>query len=321
MAEGRYRFERLALGEYLIQAFASSAQLASEPRAVTLGPGKSETIDLRLRLTARTDRIVVTATAAPETMVEAGKAMDTLDRASLDARNEILVGEALRLVPGLRVQQLGGPGSFTRIQMRGLRAADTGILIDGMRIRDAAAVQGDATAYLGDLQLVDAERIEVLRGLGSAVYGSNATAGVVNIVTDQGGGPLRGEIAGEGGGLGLGRGSARIGGGALNDRLNYSAGAAHLNVNGGIDGIENVRELLRAGLPAVAPNSVVIAVRPALQRFQHHRRELHPAGWARGKPAAERDNSGHRSPSRPNAFGRPRQALLMGQRHVRPELL
>lgn len=241
MAEGRYLFERLARGEYLIQAFASSAQLASEPRAVTLGHGKSETIDLHLRLTARTDRIVVTATAAPETMVEAGKAMDTLDRASLDARNEILVGEALRLVPGLRVQQLGGPGSFTRIQMRGLRAADTGILIDGMRIRDAAAVQGDATAYLGDLQLVDAERIEVLRGLGSAVYGSNATAGVVNIVTDQGGGPLRGEISGEGGGLGLGRGAARIGGGALNDRLNYSAGAAHLNVNGGIDGIENVR--------------------------------------------------------------------------------
>jgi iron complex outermembrane receptor protein len=239
--EGRYRFEHASAGEFLIQASAAEAQLASEAVSVAVREGEKKEIELKLRLAPRSDRVAVTATASPETVASAGKALDTLERADFEARNEISVVEALRVVPGLRVQQLGGPGSFARIQMRGLRAADTGLLIDGMRMRDAAAVQGDATAYLGDLLLVDAERIEVLRGLGSAVYGTNATAGVVNIVTDQGGGPLRGEISGEGGSLGLARGAARLAGGALNNRLNFSGGVAHLNVNGGIDGVENVR--------------------------------------------------------------------------------
>lgn len=239
--EGRYRFAEVAPGEYLLQAQSAAGRLASEAVVARVAQGELAVLDLRLRLTARADRVVVTAAAGPETMFAAGKALDSLERADFDARNETQVVEALRLVPGLRVQQLGGPGSFTRIQMRGLRAADTGLLIDGMRIRDAAAVQGDSTAYLGDLQLVDIERIEVLRGLGSAVYGTNATAGVINIVTDPGGGLLHGEISGEGGGLGLGRAAARMAGGLWKDRLNYSVGVAHLNVNGGIDGAENVR--------------------------------------------------------------------------------
>ena len=239
-ADGLYRFERLAEGEYLIQAQAAAGQLTAEPTMVEAGKTAAP-VDLRLRVTARADRVTVTAAATPESLSAAGKTLDVLDRDTLEARNEITLIESLRFVPGLRIQQLGGPGSFSRIQTRGLRAADTGLLVDGMRFRDAAAVQGDATGYLGDLQLIGSERIEVLRGLGSAIYGSNATAGVINIVTDQGGGPLRGEIAGEGGGLGLGRGSARLAGGALGNRLNYSGGAAHLNVNGGVDGVENVR--------------------------------------------------------------------------------
>ncbi len=79
-----------------------------------------------------------------------------------------------------------------------------------------------------------------LRGLGSSIYGTNATAGVINMVTDQGGGPVRGELSGEGGGLGLFRGLARISGGLKNDRLQYSAGLANLNVNGGVDGVETL---------------------------------------------------------------------------------
>jgi outer membrane receptor protein involved in Fe transport len=125
--------------------------------------------------------------------------------------------------------------------MRGLRAADTGVLIDGMRLRDPASVQGDATAFLGDLQLIQTDRVEILRGLGSSIYGTNSTAGVLNLVTDSGGGRTRGEIGGEGGGLGLARGLARVAGEAAQSRVHYSAGVAHLNVNGGVDGVESVR--------------------------------------------------------------------------------
>lgn len=238
--QGRYSFERVPAGEFLLEARTDGLDQAS-PVVVRLSGRRAQVQDLKLAMGGLRARVQVTATVTPQSTVESGKALDVVDAAELERRGEITFTEAVRLVPGLRVQQLGGPGSFTRIQMRGLRAADTGVLIDGVPMRDAASVQGDATAYLGDLQLVDTDRIEVLRGLGSSIYGTNATAGVINIVTDQGGGRTHGEVSGEGGGLGLMRGLARVAGGVKNNRLQYSAGVAHLNVNGGVDGVESVR--------------------------------------------------------------------------------
>lgn len=246
-AQGQFLFERLPAADYLVEARTSSLDQAS-PVSIRIGPGQDARLDLTLEVRGLTTRVFVTAAATPLSTTGAGKAMDAIGQAELERRQEITVAEAVRLVPGLRVQQLGGPGSFTRIQIRGLRAADTGILIDGMRLRDPASVQGDATAFLGDLQLVDTERIEILRGLGSSIYGTNATAGVLNLVTDPGGGRLRGEIGGEGGGLGLARGLARLAGGFGGGRLQYSAGLAHMNLHGGVDGIEHVRNSSTQGL-------------------------------------------------------------------------
>ena len=89
--------------------------------------------------------------------------------------------------------------------------------------------------------LVDTERIEVLRGTGSSIYGSNAIGGVVNLVTDEGGGPLHGELRAEGGGLGTIRGLARLAGGALDGKVNFSTGLQHLNVTRGVDGDDRYR--------------------------------------------------------------------------------
>ena len=147
----------------------------------------------------------------------------------MDERDEAAIGESLRTVPGLRVQQLGGPGSFTSIKTRGLRNEDTAVLIDGLRFRDAAAPQGDASGFLEDLIVTDVSRVEVLRGSGSSLYGSNAIGGVINLVTDEGGGPLHGNLLAEGGGLGMFRGRAQLAGGSLNDTLVYAV-AFHINV-------------------------------------------------------------------------------------------
>jgi iron complex outermembrane receptor protein len=246
-AQGRFRFERLAPGEYLIEARTETLDQAS-PVTVKAEPGRVAEVELKLDIRGLAAQVEVTTSATPQSTIEAGKALDIIDANMMERRAEILLAEAVRLTPGLRVQQLGGPGSFTRIQMRGLRAADTGVLIDGMRLRDPASVQGDATAFLGDMQLIQTERVEILRGLGSSVYGTNATAGVLNLVTGSGGGRTRGEIGGEGGGLGLARGLAKIAGEAASSRLQYSAGLAHLNVNGGVDGVESVRNSSGQGL-------------------------------------------------------------------------
>lgn len=237
-ADGTYRFERLPAGEYLVEARTAGLD---QVNPVLARVPMADALDLRLEVERLTTQVQITASATPLFADEAAKAMDVFDAEALERRAEITLSEALRVAPGLRVQQLGGPGSFVRILTRGLRAYDTSLTIDGMRFRDAGAVQADAAAFLGDLLLVNSDRVEVLRGTGSSLYGSNALGGVINMVTDQGGGRLRGEISGEGGGLGLGRGLARVSGGLRENAVQYSAGLAHLNVNGGVDGIETVR--------------------------------------------------------------------------------
>src|SRR5262249_53862306 len=140
-----------------------------------------------------------------------------------------------RTVPGLRIQQLGGPGTLTQIRMRGLRDSDTAILVDGLRLRDASSIQGDATSLIEELFTVNSDRLEVLRGSGSSLYGTNAIGGIINVISDQGGAPTHGQVQIEGGQLGLFRGLAKLAGGFDQNRFVYSGGLSLLNVSDGVN--------------------------------------------------------------------------------------
>ncbi|MDT5293630.1 MAG: vitamin transporter [Acidobacteriota bacterium] len=240
-AEGAYRFERLAPGEYLVEAEAAGfAQ--SGAQAVAVARDAQTALDVRLEVAGVSTEVVVTAADAPQTVDEVSKAVTVVSRREIEERDEATVAEALRTVPGLRVQQLGGPGSLVSIKTRGLRSQDTSVLIDGLRFRDPAAPQSDATSFLSDFTVTDAGRVEVLRGSGSSLYGTNAVGGVVNIVTDEGGGPFHGQLFAEGGGLGFARGRAQFAGSAGEaDRVIYSAALSHLNVARGVDGDDAAR--------------------------------------------------------------------------------
>jgi len=237
---GTYRFERLAPGEYLLEAQAEGFASASAQR-VFVERGQAATLDIPLELSGVRSTVVVTASDTPQSVDEVSKAVTVVDQQEIDERDESAIAESLRTVPGLRVQQLGGPGSFTSIKTRGLRNEDTAVLIDGLRFRDAAAPQGDASGFLEDLIVTDVSRVEVLRGSGSSLYGSNAIGGVINLVTDEGGGPLHGNLLAEGGGLGMFRGRAQVAGGAHSNSIVYSAGFSHLNVTRGVDGQDKAR--------------------------------------------------------------------------------
>jgi iron complex outermembrane receptor protein len=239
-ATGQFEFSALPPGQYLLTARAAGFS-SPQPLEVTLASGAAETHDIALELARVSAQVQVTATASAQSAEEQGKAIDIVDASEISDRAEFAVAEAIRNLPGIRIRQLGGPGSLTRISTRGLRAFDTAVLIDGFRFRDPASPQGEATAFIGDLMLVNSDRIEVLRGSGSSLYGTHADGGVVNLVTDAGGGRTHGEIAVDGGGLGLVRGLARIGGGLLRDRVSYSAGIGHLNVTDGVDGDDRYR--------------------------------------------------------------------------------
>lgn len=237
---GDFVFSGLPAGDYLLTA--ESAGFASTgPVSVTAREGAAEPVTLLLALGRVSQRVVVTASSTPLSVDANAKAVDIVDYADMRNRGEFSITEALRQIPGMRVQQLGGPGAFARLHTRGLRAADTAVLIDGFRLRDAASPQGDATGFLSDLLVINPARVEVLRGTGSSLYGSHAVAGVVHVVTDSGGGPLHGEISSEGGGLGMFRGLVRASGGALKERLQFSAGLGHLNVTRGVDGDDRAR--------------------------------------------------------------------------------
>lgn len=250
---GQYRVEWLAAGDYLVQADAGGLAVTAA-RPLTIGADAAH-LDLTLGLSGVHTEIVVTATGAAQASDEVAKSVDTLPAAGLDRRALLSATEALRFTPGTRVQTLGGPGAFTRIMTRGLRPQDTAITIDGLRFRDAATTQGDATPFLENLFLVDSERIEVLRGTGSSIYGSNAIGGVVNMVTNTGGGPLHGELRAEGGGLGMMRGVARMSGGTRTGLVNYSVGLQHLNVLRGVDGDDRYRNQTVQGMVQVRPRN------------------------------------------------------------------
>ncbi|MDQ3907168.1 MAG: TonB-dependent receptor, partial [Acidobacteriota bacterium] len=136
---------------------------------------------------------------------------------------------------------------FFSIKTRGLRNQDTAILLDGLRLRDPSATQGDFSGYLSDIDIVNLDRVEVLRGSGSSLYGTNAIGGVVNLVTEEGGGPARGELLAEGGSLGFFRGRARLAGGTRSNRISYSLGASHRNVARGVDGDDAARNTSAQG--------------------------------------------------------------------------
>lgn len=239
-ASGQYRFAALPSGEYLIEAQADGFG-GSSAQPVQIAAGSTAELELVLNLARVSTKVQVTAANVAQSVDEQSKALDVVDAEQVERRAEYSVSEALRTVPGLRVQQLGGPGSLVNVLTRGLRAHDTSFLIDGFRLRDAASPQGDAAAFISDLLLTNTDRLEVLRGSGSSLYGTHATAGVVNVITEQGGGALRGDLSAEGGGLGLFRGTARFSGGALRDRLRFAGGVTHLNVTEGVDGNDRTR--------------------------------------------------------------------------------
>lgn len=239
-SQGKYRFLRLAPGEYVIEAEAEGFA-RTEPQSFRLDPGAERVLDVRLRLAALTQEVVVTASGSAQHPDETSKAVSTVGWQEIQHRDEFSVAEALRTVVGLRYQQLGGPGALTSLKARGLRNEDTAILIDGQRLRDVAAPQGDATGLLSDLIVTNVGKLEVLHGSGSSLYGTNAIGGVVNVLTDEGGGRTRGSLLTEGGSLGLFRGRAQLAGGLRDDRVAYSVGVAHLNVAAGVDGNDAAR--------------------------------------------------------------------------------
>lgn len=154
------------------------------------------------------ETITITAHRTPQPLERAGSAVTIVDRADIERRQATVAADALRAVPGLAIARSGPSGAQTQVRMRGAEANQLLVLIDGVEANDLAT--DDAFSF-EHLTTFDIERIEVVRGPQSALWGSDALAGVINVVTRKPDEAL--ETAGylEGGSDGLINGGARMG--------------------------------------------------------------------------------------------------------------
>lgn len=169
--------------------------------------------------------VTVTATRYPAPPESLAATLTVLRGEDLRAEGIRFVGDALRQVPGVQVVQGGGYGAQTSLFVRGGESDYVKVLIDGVPVNDPGG------AYdLGSLTTDNVERIEILRGPASVLYGSDAITGVVQIITRRGTGAPELDAAAEAGTYGLVRweGAARGGG----DGIGWSASVSRLTSDG-----------------------------------------------------------------------------------------
>jgi vitamin B12 transporter len=128
------------------------------------------------------EEMIVSATRTPRSRGSVPNFTTVLEGKDLDTSVSTSLVDALRFVPGLQITQDGGRGGRASLSLRGLDPNHVIVLIDGVRLNDPTNSRGgsfDPTT----LALVDIERVEIVRGSLSSVYGSDALAGVVNVIT------------------------------------------------------------------------------------------------------------------------------------------
>ncbi|MBI3767304.1 MAG: TonB-dependent receptor [Deltaproteobacteria bacterium] len=170
--------------------------------------------------------IVVTATRTETRLDETTTTVTVIDRAEIEQRHAETVVELLRDVPDVDVVQNGSRGTNTELFLRGADADQTLVLIDGVEVNSVTLGAFDFSSLTTD----NVERIEVLRGAGGTLYGSQAIGGVINVITRAGGGAPHGSVLGEGGNGSTGHGAVSSAG--QMGRLRYSVAGAYLDTQG-----------------------------------------------------------------------------------------
>jgi vitamin B12 transporter len=167
--------------------------------------------------------IVVSATTVPTPASELGSSVTVVTGDDLQREQLRTVPDALKKVPGLDIVQTGGPGGQTSVFMRGTNANHVKVLIDGIDVGNPGITNG--AFDFGHLLTSDIEKIEVLRGPQSGLYGSDAIGGVIAITTKKGEGPPRVTATAEAGSFGTFNQTASLRGSQAN--FSYAFNVAH----------------------------------------------------------------------------------------------
>jgi vitamin B12 transporter len=140
--------------------------------------------------------VVVTATLTPTPIDQVGSSITLITADQIQAHQWRTLPDALETTPGLNIVQTGGPGGQTSVFIRGANSNHTEVIIDGIDVNDPSQL---GAFDFGQGLTAGVEKIEVLRGPESSLYGADALGGVINIVTPDGAGPPDLTLSVEGG--------------------------------------------------------------------------------------------------------------------------
>jgi vitamin B12 transporter len=177
-ASGNYTFHLEKAARYQVRAVAPTFQSTTSNAVFVTAAGKAQ-VDITLATQTLTQRITVTATGTPTPEAQVGAPVSVLTADQYRYSTE--VQDPLRLIPGVQVTQTGQVGGTTGLSIRGGNVNANKVLIDGVPADDI----GGAVEF-ANIDAVGIDKVEVLREPNSALYGSDALAGVVSLTTARG---------------------------------------------------------------------------------------------------------------------------------------
>jgi len=160
----------------------AASQPATQPAADANAPAAA----------AARGEVVITATRVETPLREVASSVTVIKADEIERRGAVSAADALRDVPGLSVVRQGGQGHLTSVFLRGAKSEHTKVLVDGVCVNDTISPGGGFD--WANMPAEDIERIEVVRGPQSVLYGSDAIGGVIHIITKRGKGKLGGYV-------------------------------------------------------------------------------------------------------------------------------
>jgi vitamin B12 transporter len=208
------KFINLSLGLSLVPFFALSSVNAQEPLNSAEGSPEIE-------------EILVSASLIPIAANRSANAITIIDSEQIKLRAPSSIADLLRDVPGFAVSQSGSLGALTEIRTRGGESNHMVVLVDGIEVMDPS---GSDQVNWGTFATTEIERIEIVRGPQSALSGSDAISGVINIITTSADQPYSANIFSELGSFSSSKNGFNVG--HKSDNLNIKFGASHFETEG-----------------------------------------------------------------------------------------
>ena len=219
------------------------------------------------------DEVTVTATKTEVYRHETGSSITVITADKIQKLGKMTVLDVLQDVPGISIMQYGTFGGSASIYLRGTKSGHTLVMLDGIELNDPMV--SDRSFDIAHLLADNIERIEIVRGAQSTLYGSDAMGGVINIITKKGEEEFEGEASFEGGSFKTFKETFNLRG--SRDKLNYSLMITRLDTDGvskaaggtEADGYENTTLSTRLGYTLFENGNLDLVFRRTESEFEY----------------------------------------------------